>query len=51
MLCYMLQHLRPAHFASADEYRDFAERQLALFAGGTLAAVHAAPRDFGWQAR
>ena len=45
----LLQHLSPSHFASTSEYAAFAERQLAAFSCGLLAAVHSAPFNHRWQ--
>ena len=44
----LLQHLRPSHFGSRAEYQGFAERQLAAFTCGMLAAVRAAPAAHRW---
>lgn len=44
----LLLLLTPDHFVSGAEYAAFAERQLAAFCAGLLAAVWAAPEETEW---
>ncbi len=45
----LLQRLLPVHFASLAEYAAFAERQLAAFTCGVLAALRRAPPGHSWE--
>ena len=47
----LLTTLRPSHFGSHAEYCEFAERQLAAFTCGLLAAIRAAPAQHRWWVR
>ena len=47
----LLATLGPSHFGSHAEYCDFAERQLAAFTCGLLAAIREAPAQHRWWLR